>query len=75
MARRPRHKNKHVEAALKYAETRGWKVEYRGSGHVWSRMTCPHGHSEHQMTIYSTPAIPEHHASRIRAFADRCGKE
>jgi hypothetical protein len=58
--------------ALKYAESKGWKVEFRGTGHVWGRIRCGEGHSEHQMSIHSTPAIPENHARRIRRLVDEC---
>src|SRR3954468_16239711 len=37
---RPRHPNKEIEAALAYAEGRGWRI-VRLRGHAWGKMMCP----------------------------------
>ena len=40
MARRP-HPKPEVEAALRYAEFEGWRIEPGGS-HAWGKMYCPY---------------------------------
>lgn len=60
MKRKARHPSPEVEAALRYAESHGWRVEPGGS-HAWGRMFCPTndaicGCSEYCITsIWSTP--------------------
>lgn len=68
---RPRHPNKEIEKSVRYAETRGWTVVIT-SGHAWGRLYCPEGHSEHQMSVWSTPRNPTRHARQIKKFVDRC---
>lgn len=73
---RPAHPNRHIEAALGYAEDRGWRVEKAGPrAHAWGRMYCGVGHSLHQMSIWGTPRNPENHARSIRRFVDQCAIE
>ena len=40
MPRKP-HPKKEVEAALRYAELKGWRIDV-GGGHAWGKMYCPH---------------------------------
>lgn len=40
MARSP-HPKKDIEAALRHAESQGWRVEVGGS-HAWGKMYCPY---------------------------------
>lgn len=70
---RSRHPNKHVEAAIKYAESRGWRIE-KSRGHNWGFLLCPqYGRGEGcEAPIYSTPRHPESLAKRIRKEVDRC---
>lgn len=37
---RSRHSNKEIEAALQYAELKGWRVVQSRRGHNWGRMYC-----------------------------------
>lgn len=73
---RPGHPNKEIEAALTYAEERGWRVEKSSSrAHAWGRMLCGVGHNAHQMSIWGTPKSPENHAKHIRRFVTLCAEE
>lgn len=40
MPRKP-HPKKEVEAAIRHAESKGWRVEV-GGGHAWGKMYCPY---------------------------------
>jgi hypothetical protein len=67
------HPNKHIRAALKYAESMGWTIRKSGPrAHAWGVIYCSHGHGECWMSVYSTPKTPENHARRIRKIVDRC---
>jgi hypothetical protein len=69
---RPRHPNKHIEAAVKYAEALGWRVEISG-GHAWGRIFCPHAvRGGCKKSVWSTPHNPQGHASQIRRAVDQC---
>lgn len=67
-----RHPNKAIEAALAYARESGWTVikSTGGSAHAWGMMRCP-GDCP-QVSIYSTPRVPENHARALRRAVDRC---
>ena len=68
-----KHPNKHVRAALKYAQTKEWTVKKSGPrAHAWGIIHCSFGHSECWMSIYSTPKSPENHARNIKKTVDRC---
>ncbi|NNM60388.1 MAG: hypothetical protein HKM04_11330 [Legionellales bacterium] len=46
-AHRPRHPSKEIEAAIQYAEERGWRYKKTGnSAHAWGRLLCPHQERE-----------------------------
>lgn len=67
-----RHSNKEIEAALAYARSNGWNV-IKSSGHsahAWGVMRCP-GDCP-QVSIYSTPRVPENHARALGRAVDRC---
>gem|GEM_PF-525405 len=66
------HPNKHIQAAIKYALDNGWK--FRASrGHAFGRLYCGiSDHTEHQMSVWSTPKNPELHAKQIIRQVDRC---
>jgi hypothetical protein len=69
---RSRHPNKHIEAAIAYAEALGWSVVGSG-GHAWGRLFCPHHTPEGCIiSVWSTPRSPENHARQIRRRVDAC---
>lgn len=72
---RPRHPNKHIEAALQYAEQSNWTVEKSDGGraHCWGKALCPERSREGDMEfIHSTPVDPQKHARKIRRAVDLC---
>lgn len=74
---RPRHGKKEVEAALVYAEGRGWRVEM-ASGHAWGRLYCPYNDDECRcgefciVSVWSTPKNPSNHAKQLCRVVDNC---
>ncbi len=63
---RKSHPKKEVEDALRYAESRGWRVEVGGS-----RALCRYG--EFCITsIWSTPKNPANHGKQLRRVVDNC---
>lgn len=69
---RPRHPDKHIEAAVQYAESRGWRVQV-SNGHAWGRLFCPDGTPAGCIiSVWSTPRKPQNHARHIRREVDRC---
>jgi hypothetical protein len=69
---RPRHPNKHIESAVRYAALQGWRVRM-SRGHVWALLFCPHqARDGHKVAVYSTPRNPEDHARHIRREIDHC---
>jgi len=77
--RRNKHPNAHIEAALRYAEEKEWRVEPSGkSSHAWGRLYCPHNNPDCRCgefcmsSIASTPRSPENHANQIRRRVDGC---
>jgi hypothetical protein len=72
MAKRPRHPNKDIEAAVQDAEAAGWTWT-KGKGHCWGRLWCPHGQRGGcQMSVWSTPRNPVGHARLIRKRVADC---
>lgn len=71
---RPKHPNKDIERALKYAESKGWRYQSSGnSAHAWGRILCPLANREgHAMSIWSTPKCAENHAKQIKRNVDAC---
>jgi hypothetical protein len=68
-----RHPNKHIAEAIKYAESRGWRVVPSKRGHSWGRIYCPFRERDGcMMSVYSTPRHPEDHAADIRRYIDDC---
>lgn len=56
---RPRHPNKHLERAICYAESQGWRVEL-SNGHAWGHLLCPQNTQDGcTIGVYSTPNNPE----------------
>lgn len=74
MAARPIHPNKEIEAAIQYAEAKGWRYKASGkSAHAWGRLLCAFAdRGGCQMSVWSTPASPEDHAKAIRRKAEKC---
>lgn len=67
---RPRHPNKSIEQAVRYAESLGWRVEI-SHGHCWGHLLCPLSTREGCIVgVYSTPRNPESHARNIRHAVD-----
>ena len=71
---RPRHPNKNIEQAIRYAESKGWRYRPSGnSAHAWGRLLCPLALREgHAMSIWSTPKDNESHAKSIMRNVDSC---
>jgi hypothetical protein len=69
---RSRHPNKEIEAAVRYAEGRGWTWR-KGTSHAWGVLHCPRSTREGcKLSVWSTPKNPQNHANRIRRAIDRC---
>jgi hypothetical protein len=66
-----RHPNKHIQAAVKHAQSLGWTLTL-SRGHAWRILRCPFGHRQCQISVWSTPRVPENHAKDIRRRVDRC---
>ncbi len=55
---RSRHPNKHIELAIQYAESLGWRVEL-SRGHGWGHLLCPRSTREGCIvSVWSTPKNP-----------------
>lgn len=74
MAKRKKHPNKAIEAAIKFAEEKGWRYQETGnSSHAWGKLLCTfEGREGCSMSIYSTPKVPENHADQIRRNVKSC---
>jgi len=74
---RPTHPRKEVEAALKHAQSHGWRVEVGGS-HAWGRIYCPYNNENCRCgefciaSVWSTPKNAGNHARAIRRVVDNC---
>ena len=71
---RPSHPNKHVEAAVSYAEGKGWRCTMSGkSSHSWGTLMCPlEDRDGCRIIVNSTPRNPENHAKQIQRKVDKC---
>lgn len=71
---RKTHPNKHIEAAVQYAESKGWRFKDPGaSAHAWGRLLCGEATREGcQLSVWSTPKNPENHAKQIKRAVDSC---
>nr|WP_315043066.1 hypothetical protein [uncultured Moraxella sp.] len=47
-------------------------METGKSAHAFCRLRCVLGHSENQMSIWSTPKNPENHAKQIIRKVSQC---
>ena len=74
---RKKYSKSEIEAALKYAESKGWHVEV-GGGHAWGKMYCPYNNSDCRCgefcisSIWSTPKNVGNHSKQIRRIVDNC---
>ena len=68
---RPRHTNKHVDAAVSHAESLGWRV-LPGRGH-WGYLYCPFAAQDGcKVRVDGTPKNPENHAKKLRRAIANC---
>jgi hypothetical protein len=69
-----RHPSKHIQAAIEYAEARGWTFTKSGPrAHVYGMLLCPYRKRDgHRQAVFSTPRAPQNHARRIMRAVDRC---
>ncbi len=71
------HSKSEIEAALKYAEQNGWRVDVGGS-HAWGKIYCPYNDKECRggisciSSIWSTPKNAGNHAKQIKRVVDNC---
>lgn len=80
MPARKRHSSKHIESALKYAESQGWNVDLGmgGSAHPWATVKCPYNKKTCRngtwcrFGVWGTPSNPEHFAKKIVKAVDNC---
>jgi len=73
MAKRPKHTNKHIAAAIDYALKNGWKyIETGKSAHAFCILRCISGHGEHSISVSSTPRNPENDAKKILKLVKKC---
>ncbi|PKB21151.1 LOW QUALITY PROTEIN: hypothetical protein CLU91_1522 [Janthinobacterium sp. 64] len=74
---RSSHPKKEIEAALRHAESQGWRVEVGGS-HAWGKISPPYNDDGCRCgefciaCIWSTPKNPGNHARAIRRVVDNC---
>ena len=71
---RPRHSKKEIEAALQYAESKGWRVvKAAPKAKPWGRILCELAdRTGCTLSVHSTPRVPEHHAAKITKTVDNC---
>jgi hypothetical protein len=69
---RSRHPDQHIERAIQYAESLGWRVVL-SNGHAWGRLFCPKSTREGcKVSVWSTPQSGENHARHLRHKIDSC---
>lgn len=73
----PKHKNKHIQAAIKYALEKGWRLETASPhAHIWGQLFCPHAQRGGCIVrVFSTPRSNENHARDIRRRVDNCSHQ
>ncbi len=74
MPNRRKHPNKEIEAAIRYAESQGWRYKEAGnSAHAWGRLLCPLEAREGcALSVWSTPRNPYQHAEQITKRVTLC---
>lgn len=69
---RPRHPDKHIEAAVRRAELMGWTWAV-SRGHPWGELKCPGGiRGACIFRVSSTPANPFNVANRLDRKVAAC---
>jgi len=69
---RPRHSHHDIEAAISYAEAKGWIVKM-SKGHPWGTLWCPERTSAGcHFSVSSTPKNSSTHSVQIRRRVDKC---
>lgn len=69
---RPRHPDKDIERAVRYAESLNWRV-LMSHGHLWGQLFCPQSTRDGcKVGVYSTPRNPQNHARHIQRDVDLC---
>ena len=69
---RPSHPDKHIEAAVAYAELNGWTVKM-SKGHAWGRLFCAFADRDGCIvSVWSTPKNAQNHARALMRAVDRC---
>lgn len=68
------HPNKHIRAAINYAQQQGWRFIKAGSqAHIYGKILCPRRDRDGcSYNVLSTPRDSESHARRIRRRVDAC---
>lgn len=73
------HQNPEIEAAIAYAESKGWRIKTgRGRAHAWGTMMCPNNDPDCRCgefcitSIWSTPKNPTAHSRQLRRVVDNC---
>jgi len=76
---RKKHPKPEIEAAVQYAERKGWTCEKAGdSAYAWGKLKCPYNDKVCrcgkfcQNSIWSTPRSPSNHAKAIKKWVDNC---
>ena len=71
---RANHSNKHIRDAIRYAESKDWRVTKAGPrAHIWGTLRCPQRTREGCcIRVMSTPRNPELHARDIHRYVDHC---
>ncbi len=67
----PRHPNKHIQAAIEYAESQGWSFTL-SNGHAFGIIRCGAEDGTCQKSVWSTPRRPEDHAKQILRYVKKC---
>lgn len=72
--KRKGHPDKDIEAAVLYAEQRGWQYMKTGqSAHAWGRLYCPlNTRAGCVISVWSTPKSSINHSRQIRRLVLRC---
>lgn len=71
---RSRHPDKHIERAIQYAESLGWRVlKSNARAHSWGKLCCPLRTRDGCIVlVWSTPRNCENHANQITREVDQC---
>lgn len=71
---RPVHPDKHIENAVSFAESKGWRFVAAGkSSHAWGRLFCPSGQPGGcKLSVASTPRNGMNHARSIIRRVNAC---